>query len=146
MAATYTPSGPRVSPSSPPLAHPSPLSLSLTPSFASLTLSLTPSHGGAPSSPPPLRPFPFTGASPEHDVDELHYLHLISLELEASPSSSSPLPLPQASSKEDELELHQALPTIFKDLPVLHLPPVSSYPSPIHLHCPRFEPLEHLHH
>ena len=61
------------------------------------------------------------------------------LELGASPSFSlQSLPLPQASSKENELELHQALYLILKPLPVFQPSPVSSSPPrsiPIALGC-----------
>ena len=56
------PSGPLVSPSSPPPQHPFALSLSLPPTLPKTLLSQTPSHGGAPPSPPPLK----LPTSPEH--------------------------------------------------------------------------------
>ena len=70
LSATY-PSRPHVY-----LFHQSTLLLSLfLPIHSNLTLSLYQSHGGAPSPPPPLKPY-LAGASPE-DADELHHLGFI---------------------------------------------------------------------
>ena len=137
--------GPHVSPT--PL-HPGtssqyPLSLLHSPPSPSLS---NQGHGGALPSPPPLSTLHLTGALPEDTGDRCQRaapapLHLLpcSLDLpQAFPSSSS------SSKQEGELELHQALPTIFKTLLVLHSSPVSPSPSPIHLHCPRLKPLEPL--
>ena len=103
------------------------LSLSLTP-IHSTTLSLsTLSHGGASPSPPPLNPLHLAGASSE-EADELHRLDFIFfLGARSFPKLHLHLlpPLPQASSKKDDLELHQALYTILKPLPVFHSSPVS---------------------
>ena len=119
LSATCPHSGPRVSPS-----------LTYT-RAASTTLSLsTSSHGGASPSPPPLKHPPHRW-TPENDTDELHHLYFLFL----LGARSFPklhlhllLPLPQASSKKDDLELHQALHTILKSLPVFHSLPVSSSP------------------
>ena len=121
--------GPRVSPSLTYTRAPSQLSFSLpfTPQL-SVTLSLsTPSHGGASPSPPPLNPLHLAGASSE-EADELHRLDFIFfLGARSFPKLHLHLlpPLPQASSKKDDLELHQALYTILKPLPVFHSSPVS---------------------
>ena len=80
---------------------------------------------------------------PEIDADELHHLPFIFF-LGAWSFPKLFLHLLQAPSKEDKLELHQTIPTIFKTLLVLHSSPVSPSPSPIHLHCPRLKPLEPL--
>ena len=126
--------------------HPSPGNL-LTTLFLSLPHSLQPSlstlgHGRAPPPLPPLKPPYLAGASPETrrrstPASCTTPLHLLPWSLELLLHL---LRLPQASSKKDELELHQALTTIFKTLLVLHSLPLSPSPSPIHLHCPRLEP------
>ena len=71
LSATY-PRGPHASATPPfPPEHPV---LSLPHLIHSnYSLSLTPSHGGASPSPPPLRPLLLAGASPEIDADELHH-------------------------------------------------------------------------
>ena len=105
---------------------------SLTPPFTSLTPLSNQGHGGALPSPPPLSTLHLTGALPEDTGDRCQRaapapLHLLpwSLDLpQAFPSSSS------SSKQEDELMLHQTLPTIFKTLLVLHSSRVSLIPPP----------------
>ena len=116
--------------------------LSLTPSLSpTLSLYSWPWESSPPL--PPLKPPDLAGGSPEHDAGELHRLNLISLELLQQASSSSPSPS-SSSKQKDELELHQALTTIFKTLLVLHWSPLSSSLRPIYPHCPRLEPIEPL--
>jgi len=132
LSVTWPHSGPHISPSSPSPEHPPALSLSLpfTPQLSlyskpwrSFTLSFTI------EAPPPRR------RTPEIDADELHHL-IFFLGARSFPKLHLhllPL-LPQASSKKDDLELHQALYTILKPLPVFHSSPVSlSHPRSTHI-------------
>ena len=80
---------------------------------------------------------------PEIDAGELLHLGFIFF-LGARSFPKLFLHLPQAPRKEDELELHQALTTIFKTFLVLHSSSVSPSPSPIYPYYPRLEPLEPL--
>jgi len=84
-----------------------------------------------------LKPLHLAGATSENDADELHHLDFIFfLGTRSFPKLHLHLlpPLPQVSSKKDDLELHQALYTILKPLPMFHSSPVS-------LSHPRFTPI-----
>ena len=110
--------------------------------------SLYQSHGGASlAPPPPLKPSPrwsiVGGRRRSTPTSCTTSTSSSSLELGASPSFSLHLlSLPQASSKEDELELHQALYPILKSLPVFHSSPVSSSPPRSTPHCPRLQAMK----